>query len=153
MSLSGKADSAARAAFVGGIGEEIAPAPPLPPAWLVLVNPGVAVPTPGVFAASRGPFSEPARFADEAADARALAAILGARRNDLTEAALTLAPVIGEVLDALATAPDCLLARMSGSGATCFGLFEAEDAAGAAALRIVAGHPAWWVAAAALGAP
>ena len=133
------------AAFVGGIGEEIARAPALPAAWLVLANPGVALPTKAVFQARRGDFSPPGRFDESPATAKVLAGLLAARRNDLTEAAVGLVPAVGEVLRALAAANGVLLARMSGSGATCFGLFaEAGEAASAAAL-IGRAHPAWWV--------
>ena len=105
-----------------GIGEELTPLA-LPPFWLVLVNPGVPVPTPAVFAAlarrDNPPMPEPLDFAD----AEALAAWLAARRNDLEPPAAALVPAVGAVLAALAAQPACRLARMSGSGATCFGFF------------------------------
>jgi len=141
---------AGRAAFVAGVGERLTLAPPLPPAWLVLVNPGRALATAAVFAARGGPFSAPAPFAETPADTAHLAALLKARRNDLTEAALAEAPVVADVLAALEAAPGALLARMSGSGATCFALFANEAAARAAAARILAAQGAWWVAAAPL---
>lgn len=137
-------------AFIGGIGEAITPAPKLPPTWLVLVNPGVAVPTPAVFRAREGKFSAPARFDGAPADAAAFAALLAQRHNGLTEAAMKQAPVIGDVLAALTEIPNCLLARMSGSGATCFGLFADETAAQAAARRVALDNPSWWVVSAAL---
>ncbi len=140
-------------AFVGGIGEAITPVPNLPPTWLVLVNPGVAVSTPAVFRAREGDFSAPARFDGTAADAPALAALLAQRHNDLTEPAMSQAPVIGDVLAALTGTPDCLLARMSGSGATCFGLFANEAAARTAARRVALDNPSWWVVSAALATP
>ena len=136
---------AGRAAFVGGIGEAIDPASPLPRCWIVLVNPGVPASTPAVFKARRGAFSETARFSESPKDASAFAALLQSRRNDLTAAALTVAPEIGRVLDALEKCPGTLLARMSGSGATCFGLFGDEGAATAAALALNRSHPDWWV--------
>ena len=71
---------------------------------------------------------------------------LAATRNDLEPAALTLAPEIGEVLSALRAAPGCRFARMSGSGATCFGIFAARAEAEAAAAAIPAARPGWWVA-------
>jgi 4-diphosphocytidyl-2-C-methyl-D-erythritol kinase len=66
-------------------------------------------------------------------------------RNDLEDAACVIAPVIGHVLNVLAGARGCRLARMSGSGATCFALFETCRQAGAAARAISRGHPEWWV--------
>lgn len=129
--------------FVAGIGEIIDPAPLLPEFGLLLVNPGIALSTPSVFAGRRGGFSPSGRFTDSPADARALAAILGERHNDLTDAAIALAPVIGDVIAALAAAPGCHLARMSGSGATCFGIFDDEEAAAHAAGSI--DGDGWWV--------
>jgi 4-diphosphocytidyl-2-C-methyl-D-erythritol kinase len=135
-----------RPTTLGGIGEILAEAPPLPAAWLLLVNPGVALSTPAVFRARQGPFGPPAPLDRAPADAAALAAALAVRRNDLSEAAISLAPEIGDVLDALSGQPGCLLSRMSGSGATCWGLFAGAAAcrAGAAALRQA--HPRWWIA-------
>ncbi|MFQ5784410.1 MAG: 4-(cytidine 5'-diphospho)-2-C-methyl-D-erythritol kinase [Alphaproteobacteria bacterium] len=140
---------AGRAAFVGGIGEQLDFAPSLPPAYVLLVNPGEALATATVFGARRGAYSLPARFAGPAADAGALARLLAERGNDLEAAARRLAPTVGEALAALLAAPGCLLARMSGSGATCFGLFATGTEAAAAARRL-ADHPRWWVAAAPL---
>jgi len=137
---------AGRAAFVGGIGEEIAPLDGLPPAPLVLVNPGVPVPTPQVFKARTGAFSTaPPRWRMPPSGVRELAARLSAQRNDLTTAAETVAPAVGEVLAALRAAPGCLLARMSGSGATCFGIFANTASAETAAHTLAASRPAWWV--------
>ncbi len=141
---------AGRPARMSGIGEILAAAPVLPPAWLVLVNPGVGLSTPAVFKARQAAFSSPAPLMEAPADAAALAEALAGRRNDLTEPAVRLAPVIGEMLEVIAGQADCLLARMSGSGATCFGLFADEATAAAAARRLAASHAAWWVAAAPL---
>lgn len=133
-----------RAAHMGGIGEKIDPAPPLPRAPLVLVNPLVPLPTPAVFKARSGPFSKPAPLASAPCDARDLAEALAGRRNDLTAAAVGLVPEISDVLGALEGQPGCLLARMSGSGATCFALFARDEEARAAAAAIRAARPAWW---------
>ncbi len=132
-------------ALMSGVGEILVPAPALPQAGLVLVNPGVAVSTPGVFRArSARPFSEAASFPrDGWGDAFALAADLRGLRNDLQTAACSIAPVIGDVLDVLASVPGCLVARMSGSGATCFGLFASIGAAREAAVGIR--RAGWWV--------
>ena len=134
-----------RPAFLGGIGEELEPAPALPAAGLVLVNPGIPLSTPTVFAQRSGPFSQPSRFAAAPRDAAALAAVLRERRNDLTEAAVALVPAIRDVLAALEGSRHCLLARMSGSGATCFGLYADRDAAERAAAALAAKAPGWWV--------
>ena len=134
-----------RAAFMSGIGETIAPCPELPKLPLVLANPGVPVATADVFRARSGAFSAPGRFTERPADVAALGRLLAARRNDLTEAARGVAPAIGDALGALSRADGCLLARMSGSGATCFGIFRDAAAADEAARRIAAAHPGWWV--------
>ena len=134
-----------RAAYMAGIGEALSPPPRLPPCGALLVNPGVPVPTGPVFAARRGPFSAASRIDEDPQDASALAALLRNRRNDLEQPALAQVPEIGRVLHRLATVPGCLLARMSGSGGTCFGLFKDEAAAANAAGAIARDHPAWWV--------
>ena len=72
-------------------------------------------------------------------------AYLAAQGNDLEPAAIKLQPVVAEVLAALRDARACHLARMSGSGATCFGLFASTHAAAAAARQLAADHPGWWV--------
>lgn len=134
---------AAGPSFVGGVGEQIDAAPALPEAGLLLVNPGVALATPSVFAGRRGGFSPPGRFSESPPGAKALAGLLGKRDNDLTEAAIRLAPVIADVLAALESAPGCHLARMTGSGATCFGLFDNEAAAAKAAGSLR--RDGWWI--------
>ena len=79
-------------------------------------------------------------------DAAGLAAVLEARRNDLTEAAQALVPEIGAVLKRLAALPGALLARMSGSGASCFALFADRAAALQAAAMLAGAEPGWWTA-------
>ena len=134
-----------RAAHMAGIGEVLSAPPPLPPCAVLLINPGVPVPTGPVFAARRGPFSAASRIEEAPQNAAALAALLRSRRNDLEQPALAQVPEIGRVLARLAAAPGCLLARMSGSGGTCFGLFKDEAAAAGATGAIARDHPAWWV--------
>ncbi len=131
--------------FARGIGETLDAAPALPNCALVLANPGLSLATPDVFRARRGAFSAPARFAEAPADAGALAEILAARRNDLEAPAKALAPVIGDVLQALGGLPGSQFARMSGSGATCFALFEDAAQAGEAADILRAQHGDWWI--------
>jgi 4-diphosphocytidyl-2-C-methyl-D-erythritol kinase len=139
---------AGQPSFMGGIGEEIAPAGALPAAHLLLVNPGIATPTPAVFKARRGGFTPAGRWAAPPADAAALAAALQERGNDLTEAAITVTPPIRAVLDAIAGSAACLLARLSGSGATCFGIYATAAEAEAARRAILAANPGWWAVAA-----
>lgn len=134
----------ARTTYASGIGEELTEAPALPETGVLLVNPGVALVTASVFGARRGGFSPPDRITEPPTDAAALAALLGERDNDLTDAAVRLCPVIRNVLDALGSAPGCHLARMTGSGATCFGLFDDLAAAEAAAPSVA--REGWWVA-------
>ena len=141
---------AGRPARMSGIGDQITPlAAALPPAALVLVNPGQALSTAAVFTAlARHDHPPMPPSLPSFADAATLAAFLAAMRNDLETPAIRLAPVIAEVRAALAAQPGCLLARMSGSGATCFGLFADHSAAETAARKITRDAPHWWVAAA-----
>lgn len=135
---------ASRAVRMGGVGEVLSPAPTLPDCGIVLVNPGVAVATPAVFRARSGGFSAPAELPAVWPDAAAMAVGLAGLANDLEAPAVELAPVIGEVLAALRGRPGCLLARMSGSGATCFGLFASGPEARTAAAALRAAQPMWW---------
>lgn len=140
-----------RAARMSGVGEDLQPVPELPPLWLVLANPGVSLATRDVFAALGGAFGPPQpleRRPDSAAD---LAILLRARRNDLEAPARFLAPEIDPVLAALKAQAGCLLARLSGSGATCFGLFADQKSADFAARNLARSQPRWWVAATAAG--
>ncbi len=144
----------ARPARMRGIGEALGPLPPLPPLWLVLVNPGVPVPTGPVFAALARRDNAPLPpTLPRLGDAGMLAAWLRTCRNDLEPPACALVPAVGQVLSALAVQRGCLLARMSGSGATCFGLFATASGAAAAAAALRAAAPGWWVADAGLAAP
>jgi len=137
---------AGKTSWLGGIGDAVAPAPKLPQAALVLVNPGKALSTAAVFKARRGPYAHPARFVRAPPNVGGLAALLRSRGNGLTDAARVLVPEIGEALTLLEACPGALIARMSGSGATCFALFAAAAAARAAARRLKSEKPGWWVA-------
>ena len=114
---------ASRPARMTGVGEVLAPVPALPVCGLLLVNPGIAVATADVFRARTGAFSQARPELPAWPDAAALAATLATLANDLEAPALAVAPAIGPVLSAMRGLPNCLLARMSGSGATCFALF------------------------------
>ena len=136
-------------ARMSGIGETLAPLPTLPALWVVLVNPRIAVPTPQVFATltSRDNPPLPDLPFRALATAQGFAAWLGTQtRNDLVPPALAVVPALTQVQDALAAAPGCLLARMSGSGGTHFGLFATVEGATAAARLIGSVHPDWWIA-------
>jgi len=135
-----------QAAFIGGIGERIVPAPPLPPAWLVLVNPGVALSTAAVFRARPRGIRPPRPPWPTAPDcAEELAAWLAHDDNDLEPTARRLVPEIDRVLSALNGTEGCRLQRMSGSGATCFGLYANAADARRAARSLTEAEPGWWV--------
>jgi 4-diphosphocytidyl-2-C-methyl-D-erythritol kinase len=138
-----------------GIGEVLSAPLMIPKLAAVLVNPGVAVPTKDVFAMLA---LKPGKGLRRAKRGRALPRdrdglleYLVSERNDLEPPAIKLQPVIARVLAALSKEPGCKLARMSGSGATCFGLFTSSRAANAAARNISAIRPRWWVKATVLG--
>ncbi len=134
-----------RTAYMRGIGELIEPGPALPASFLVLVNPGVLVSTTAVFAAWQGPYSQKSPNIDDTDDIADFVDQLARHGNDLGVPAMGMAPVIGEVIYALKVAEDCLLAQMSGSGATCFGLFRTREQADRAAEDIRTKCPGWWV--------
>lgn len=135
-----------RPCYFQGIGDQIMQAPALPAAALVLVNPNVHVPTPAVFQARRGAFSAAALLDPHPTSLSGLVLALQQRHNDLYAPAAQLASVIAECLDAVTATSDCLFAAMSGSGATCFGLYADDAQAAAAVTRLHAEHPTWWVA-------
>lgn len=134
---------AGRAVRVGGIGEELGEAPQMPPLPAILCNPNVPVATPAVFKARVGPFSDAAVVADGYDDVAEIAKLLADFGNDLTTPALSVAPEIADVLAALGRQEGALFAGMSGSGATCFALFDTDAAAAAAAGRMRAARPDW----------
>jgi 4-diphosphocytidyl-2-C-methyl-D-erythritol kinase len=117
---------AARPLRAGGIGHDLAPAPHLPRFGLLLANPGLPVSTAEVFRGRSGEFALPAVLPEGWPDAASMAAALHAIPNDLEPAAVALCPPVGELMKRIAALPGCLLARMSGSGATCFGLFPPD---------------------------
>jgi 4-diphosphocytidyl-2-C-methyl-D-erythritol kinase len=139
-----------RARMMGGVGERLSEPLKLTPLFTVLVNPGITVETRAVFSRlglepgdSAGSVRHPAIPA--AADDAALLSLLKKGRNDLEDAACSLAPVIVDVLAVLSAAKGSRVARMSGSGATCFALFENCRQAARAARAIRRDHPSWWV--------
>lgn len=138
--------------MVEGAGERIAQAPDLPPLHLVLANPRAPTLTGPVFRAFDQAVAEqgaPSPFAaapPSYAQSDALIAFLHAARNDLQGPAIGLEPKVAEVIETLRAAPECRLARMSGSGATCFALCSDAAAANALARRLAADRPEWWIA-------
>jgi len=135
---------AARPLVARGIGEIIDPTPDFPDLHLVLVNPAVAVSTPQVFKGLSRSGNPPLPPLPTPLNLTALVGWLAATRNDLEAPALSLAPQIGEALAALA-AQSAAFARMSGSGATCFGLFANAGQAKLAADTIRLARPGWFV--------
>ena len=140
----------ARARMMCGLGEELGPLLSLPPLVALIVNPGVPLETRAVFArmglapgAETGSRPHPALAPGMAREE--LIASLNKGRNDMEAAACRLAPIIGDVLAVLSAAPGCRLARMSGSGATCFALFRDCKSAARARRAILRAHPDWWV--------
>lgn len=129
-----------------GIGERLDPVPPLPEMDIVLVNPRVPVSTPAIFRSltvKDNPPMEP--DLPHWRDLSAFISWLGAQRNDLAAPAIALQPVIADVLDVLRRA-GALFAGMSGSGATCFGIFASGETSVQATSALKAEHPDWWVA-------
>ena len=138
---------AGRPSIMSGIGEVVHPIAALPPVYLVLANPGCRLETAAVYQRLRrsGPAPPLGPLPVAYRDPTTLARTLAERGNDLQAPAAELVPEIGHALDRLNGAPGCLLAGMSGSGPTCFGLFASPAAASAAARAIGDAEPDWWV--------
>ncbi len=136
-----------------GVGEILSPPVTMPKLAAVLVNPGVSVATKDVFAKLDLGKCGKMPIEDIPAERAAFVAMLAKRTNDLTLAALEVAPVIADVLGALSKSAGNLLARMSGSGATCFGVYASASEAEAAARQLSAAQAKWWVRATAIGDP
>jgi 4-diphosphocytidyl-2-C-methyl-D-erythritol kinase len=130
---------------MGGIGEIIEEGPVLAGIHIVLVNPGKPLATPQVFAGYSKHFSLPARHPGAFASHQACTEFLHKNRNDLQEPAVKLMPEIGIIIAAINSQKDCMLARMSGSGATCFGLFSNAQSAQKAAEALSELWPSGWV--------
>jgi 4-diphosphocytidyl-2-C-methyl-D-erythritol kinase len=140
----------AKARVMRGIGEVLSAPLDLPPLPAVLVNPGVPLATKDVFAAFARMGSPKGASAFEATvlggvSVETALAALASGTNDLEAAAIALCPAVADALAALGATAGCRLARMSGSGATCFGLYLSEAAAATAAQAIAAAHPDWWM--------
>lgn len=143
----------AKPAYASGVGEVLEAVDDLPLLHAVLLNPGLPSPTGAVYkaydAAPKGDADRPSGY--DASSAGALIDWLAACRNDLQQPALDVTPDIAEALECMALVPHCRLTRMSGSGATVFGLFETAEAAQQATFLL--DRPEWWVRPTVLGAP
>lgn len=152
MKLAQKLGADVPACFIGkpvwaeGIGEKMMRLPEMPAMHFVLVNPLVPTPTPEVFARFRNRYSPPIQFSGRRKTMHEWIADLKNYRNDLTDAAMEVTPQIRDVLEALNSTPNCRLARLSGSGATCFGMYDTAEAAIAAVNKLKQTQPRWWIA-------
>lgn len=134
------------AARMRGIGEDVSRIDGMPPLFAVLANPGIEVSTPTVFGALPKKDNAPMpKKLPRWTSTRALIDWVSTQRNDLEAPAIKAAPEIAATLKALAALPGTRLARMSGSGATCFGLYETQMAAELAADQLRHAHPDWWI--------
>ena len=140
-----------RPRIMRGAGELLSRALELPALPAVLVNPGVALATRDVFGKFIGGQGG-VELADVPREFDALLECLTRHGNDLTAAASTCAPVVGEVLAGLRKLPGARLVRMSGSGSSCFALFATQREAAAAAQRLATEQKTWWVRSTSLGA-
>jgi 4-diphosphocytidyl-2-C-methyl-D-erythritol kinase len=130
--------------FMSETGEKIIPAPFLPDFWMVLVNPNVPVSTQDVFSKYIPKFTIKKQFQGIFKNTDRMCNVLATYTNDLTVAAITVAPVIGDVLTELQATEGNMLVRLSGSGATCFAIFPNKNTAQKAATNLNRTHPRWW---------
>ena len=133
-----------KAARMSGVGERVSRVEGLPPLGVLLINPGIPISTFKVFQMHRGNFSSKTKL-QPIGDTEVLYDFLAHQKNDLQDLAIQIAPGISEVLDILSAEPDCRLVRLSGSGATCFGLFDNETLAKESGRSISRNYPNWWV--------
>jgi 4-diphosphocytidyl-2-C-methyl-D-erythritol kinase len=142
---------ASEARVMRGVGEILSAPVALPALPAVLVNPGIPLSTRDVFKAFAGMGGSDVALGPVPDEAEALFAFLDTHGNDLTAPAVACEPTVGAVLDALGQLPGVRRVRMSGSGPTCFALFDTEEGAAAAARQLKAAQPDWWVEATRLG--
>lgn len=143
-----------RAARMQGLGERVTPVGPLPPIGCVLVNPRVPLPTAAVFRALAAPTTSTAvagpAWPDDLSAGPALMDLVASGRNDLEQPARRLCPPVSEILESLSAIPGVRLARMSGSGPTCFALVETPELAREIAATLAGRRPDWWIASSSL---
>ena len=131
--------------LISGYGDKLSPVSPFPSGWLLLVNSGVPVSTKLVYKRHNGKFTKPAVIDYIPSDLPSFAVLLEKLSNDLTAAALSIAPTIGKTIEIIAATEGNLLSRLSGSGATCFGLYEHKKEAERAMQTVLKLEPKWWV--------
>ncbi len=134
-----------RPSVIRGFGNIIDEAPTMPEIPVVLVNPLVNCPTKDVFLNRSGSFKNESALPRKFSSVHTLVKTLSSLGNDLTVSATKHVPEISNILTAIEMENGCLLARMTGSGATCFGLFESLEKAEKAASSIQLENPDWWV--------
>ncbi len=132
-----------KTARMSGIGEVIRPVPPLPGLGVLMINPRIPVSTPQVFKARHGPFSSVVGEAVPA-DRTGFCTFLMSQNNDLQYPAIELVPEIAKILETLSAQAGCHVARLSGSGATSFGLFDDQEVAAEAGRTLSTQHVDWW---------
>lgn len=140
-----------KTARVRGFGEILTPVKLNEPLYAVLIHPGKSCSTADIFGKYGGAYSQNADIPASIKDTGALLAALAKTRNDLENTAKKVVPEIGSALQAIGVQEGCVLARMSGSGATCFGLFTSRKMAENSAFVIQINNPKWWVKAVSLG--
>ncbi len=133
-----------------GTGEKMTRLPEMPKMHFVLANPRVPTRTPEVFHRFDARFSPPIQFIGRRKTMHEWIADLKLYRNDLTDTAITVSPVISTVLQALKETPNCHFSRLSGSGATCYGVYDNHESALAAVNKLRTAFPRWWITAASL---
>lgn len=134
-----------RPVWAEGIGEKFTYLSGMPSLHLALVNPMTPTPTPEVFKRFSQRFSAPLQFSGRRKTMQEWIADLKLYRNDLTEAAIAVSPVIRETLRVIEDTPSCHFARLSGSGATCYGVYDHPEAAAAAVNKLRQQYPEWWI--------
>jgi 4-diphosphocytidyl-2-C-methyl-D-erythritol kinase len=132
--------------YMRGTGDELEPVNDLPRTWLLLANPNIPLPTAAVYKAREGAYLTQAPLNPMPASALELAEALSHRHNSLEAPALKLCEPIADVLDVLSAQAGCLLVRLSGSGATCFGVFETKEEAEKAKAHMRSQIGEWWLA-------
>ena len=142
-----------QSARIRGIGDILDPVPDIPEMPIVLVYPGRPCPTADVFMRYQGSFKEPVPLPETFGSIDRFATFLATVDNDLMEAACEIVPEINNVIQALETQKGCKIARMSGSGSSCFALFGNEADARNAAVTLADENPDWWVRSGWLGRP